>query len=147
MMNELRARQEDLSRLNTELEDTNRGVVALYAELDEKAERLRRADQMKSRFLSHMSHEFRTPLTSILALSRLLHGRRGRQAAAGAAEAGDVHPQIGGEPARDGERSARPGARGGRQIGGASGALSGGEPVRRAARRAAAAAGERSAWS
>ena len=58
-MNELRARQEDLSRLNAELEDTNRGVVALYAELDEKAERLRRADQMKSRFLSQ--HEPRVP--------------------------------------------------------------------------------------
>jgi signal transduction histidine kinase len=72
VMDELRGRQEDLSRLNAELEDTNRGVVALYAELDEKAERLRRADQMKSRFLSHMSHEFRTPLASILALSRLL---------------------------------------------------------------------------
>ena len=72
LMEELRARQQELSRLNAELEDTNRGVVALYAELDEKAERLRRADQMKSRFLSHMSHEFRTPLTSIMALSRLL---------------------------------------------------------------------------
>ncbi len=72
VMEELRARQEDLSRLNTELEHTNRGVVALYGEIDEKAERLRRADQMKSRFLSHMSHEFRTPLTSIMALSRLL---------------------------------------------------------------------------
>ncbi len=72
VMDELRDRQQDLLRLNTELEDTNRGVVALYAELDEKAERLRRADQMKSRFLSHMSHEFRTPLTSIMALSRLL---------------------------------------------------------------------------
>lgn len=71
-MEEVVARQEDLARLNAELEDTNRGVVALYAELDEKAERLRHADQMKSRFLSHMSHEFRTPLTSIMALSRLL---------------------------------------------------------------------------
>jgi len=72
VMQELRERQEDLSRLNEELENTNRGVVALYAELDEQAERLRRADQMKSRFLSHMSHEFRTPLISILALTRLL---------------------------------------------------------------------------
>ena len=55
--------------LNRELEDTNRGVVALYAELDEKADHLRRADELKSRFLSNMSHEFRTPLNSILALS------------------------------------------------------------------------------
>jgi signal transduction histidine kinase/CheY-like chemotaxis protein len=68
----LRARQEELTQLNRELEDTNRGVVALYAELDEKADHLRRADEMKTRFLSNMSHEFRTPLNSILALSRLL---------------------------------------------------------------------------
>ena len=71
-LNELRARQEELARLNVELEDTNRGVVALYSELDEKAEQLRRASEMKSAFLSNMSHEFRTPLSSIVALSRLL---------------------------------------------------------------------------
>jgi signal transduction histidine kinase/CheY-like chemotaxis protein len=68
----LRARQDDLLRLNRELEDTNRGVVALYAELDEQAEHLRRADELKSRFLSNMSHEFRTPVNSILSLTRLL---------------------------------------------------------------------------
>jgi signal transduction histidine kinase/CheY-like chemotaxis protein len=71
-LEELRQRQEDMTRLNTELQDTNRGVVALYAELDEKAEHLRRADEMKSKFLSNMTHEFQTPLNSILALTRLL---------------------------------------------------------------------------
>lgn len=69
---EARERQEELARVNQELEDTNRGVVALYAELDEKANHLRRADEMKTSFLSNMSHEFRTPLNSILALSQLL---------------------------------------------------------------------------
>ncbi|HEX4883525.1 MAG TPA: response regulator [Casimicrobiaceae bacterium] len=69
---ELRERQDQLERLNRELEDTNRGVVALYAELDQKADHLRRADETKSRFLSNMSHEFRTPLNSIRALCGLL---------------------------------------------------------------------------
>lgn len=71
----IRSRQSDLERVNRELEDTNRGVVALYAELDEKADHLRRADQLKSRFLSNMSHEFRSPLNSIMALSGLLLAR------------------------------------------------------------------------
>ena len=69
---ELEMRRQDLERLNLELEETNRGVLALYAELDEKAEALRRADEVKSRFLSHVSHEFRTPVNSVLALTRLL---------------------------------------------------------------------------
>jgi len=73
----LRARQEELERVNRELEDTNRGVVALYAELDERADHLRRADELKTRFLSNMTHEFRTPVNSILALTNLLTDRLG----------------------------------------------------------------------
>ena len=73
----VRRRESELAHLNQELEETNRGVVALYGELDDKAEALRRANEIKSRFLSHMSHEFRTPLNSILALtSRGEPGRR-----------------------------------------------------------------------
>jgi signal transduction histidine kinase len=72
---DLRDKQDDLMALTQELEDTNRGVVALYAEIEEKAERLRQADEMKSRFLSNTSHELRTPLSSIRALSRLLLDR------------------------------------------------------------------------
>jgi signal transduction histidine kinase len=71
----LRERQEELERLGSELEDTTRGVVALYAELDEKAAELRQVSELKSRFISNMSHEFRTPLNSVLALSRLLLDR------------------------------------------------------------------------
>jgi signal transduction histidine kinase/CheY-like chemotaxis protein len=68
----LQASREELQRLDQELEDTNRGVLALYAELDEKADHLRRANQLKTRFLSDMSHEFRTPVNAIIALTRLL---------------------------------------------------------------------------
>lgn len=71
-LQELQDKQAELQRLNHELQDTNRGVVALYAELEEKAEQLRAASEAKSKFLANVSHEFRTPLNSILALSRLL---------------------------------------------------------------------------
>ncbi|MBD2727055.1 response regulator [Nostoc sp. FACHB-892] len=74
-MAELRKREEELTQLNRELEDTNRGVVALYAELDEKASSLQKVNDLKTRFLSNMSHEFRTPLNSILSLSRMLLAR------------------------------------------------------------------------
>ncbi|MFZ6647685.1 ATP-binding protein [Undibacterium sp. TJN25] len=72
---ELRERQDDLMSLTKELEDTNRGVLALYAEIEEKAERLREADETKSRFLSNTSHELRTPLGSIRAIAQILLDR------------------------------------------------------------------------
>jgi signal transduction histidine kinase/CheY-like chemotaxis protein len=60
------------SELSDELEQTNRGVVALYRELDEKSEQLRAASESKDRFWANVSHELRTPLNSITGLTRLL---------------------------------------------------------------------------
>jgi signal transduction histidine kinase/CheY-like chemotaxis protein len=74
-LGELRDREVRLAEMSSELEATNKGVVALYAELDEKAESLRRASELKTRFLSNMSHEFRTPLNSVLSLSQFLLDR------------------------------------------------------------------------
>lgn len=64
--------QADNEALRDELEETNQGVLALYAELDVQAEHLRQASDLKSRFLAYMSHEFRTPLGSILSITSLL---------------------------------------------------------------------------
>jgi len=74
-LEQLNLRQSELVQLNKELEETNRGVVALYAEINDKADYLQRASELKSKFLSNMSHEFRTPLNSIIALSRILLDR------------------------------------------------------------------------
>lgn len=65
------------SQLAGELEETNRGVVALYAELDDKSARLHEASQAKTRFLASVSHELRSPVNSILGLARLLLDRAG----------------------------------------------------------------------
>lgn len=64
--------QSETAALREELDETNQGVLALYAELDNQAEELRQASDLKSRFLSYMSHEFRTPLGSILSIASLL---------------------------------------------------------------------------
>jgi signal transduction histidine kinase len=71
----LAARDADIEALREELNETNKGVVALYAELDDKAAQLRDANDLKSRFLSYMSHEFRTPLTSMTSISGILLSR------------------------------------------------------------------------
>lgn len=64
--------QQESAALREELDETNQGVLALYAELDNQAVALREASDLKSRFLSYMSHEFRTPLGSILSITSLL---------------------------------------------------------------------------
>jgi signal transduction histidine kinase len=69
---EIARQQAEIEVLSAELAETNRGVVALYAELDDNASMLREATDLKSRFLSYMSHEFRTPLASITSITELL---------------------------------------------------------------------------
>jgi signal transduction histidine kinase len=89
-LEEVQRQRDDLLRLNTELEETNsgvmalytelseeleatnRGVVALYAELDQRTTQARAASEAKTRFLGNVSHELRSPVTSIVGLTRLL---------------------------------------------------------------------------
>ena len=68
----LASQNAELDGLRAELVETNQGVVALYAELDDQARQLRDASELKSRFLSYMSHEFGTPLGSIQSITRIL---------------------------------------------------------------------------
>lgn len=72
---ELDAARETIASLSHELEETNQGVMALYSELESQAEELRQASELKSRFLSYLSHEFRTPLSSIRSIARILLDR------------------------------------------------------------------------
>lgn len=71
----LDARTQEVEALRAEIEETNRGVLALYSELDMQADQLRQATELKSRFLAYMSHEFRTPIVSIQSITRLLIDR------------------------------------------------------------------------
>ncbi|MCR3753997.1 ATP-binding response regulator [Lentzea californiensis] len=63
--------------LSEELEQTNQGVVALYAELEAKSAELRDAAAARIRFWSNISHELRAPINSVVGLTRLLGGPGG----------------------------------------------------------------------
>jgi signal transduction histidine kinase len=89
-LEQVQARRDELARLNAELTETNkgvvalytelseelaatnRGVVALYAELDQRTDQLRAASEAKSRFLANVSHELRAPIIAVVGLVRLL---------------------------------------------------------------------------
>jgi len=61
--------------LTHELTETNRGVMALYNELDDRAEYQRHAVELRTRLLSEMGHELRTPLHSLATISQFLLDR------------------------------------------------------------------------
>src|ERR1700744_6520951 len=72
LLADLRDRERELTKLNRELEETNRGVMVLYSELEDRAIELQQASEMKTRFVSGITHELRTPLNSIVSLAGLL---------------------------------------------------------------------------
>ncbi|MBA3391843.1 MAG: ATP-binding protein [Deltaproteobacteria bacterium] len=61
--------------ITEELTETNRGVMALHAELEDRAEYQRQAVELRTRLLSEMGHELRTPLHSISTISQFLIDR------------------------------------------------------------------------
>jgi signal transduction histidine kinase/CheY-like chemotaxis protein len=76
MLDEIEAREKKLHSYNLELE---RDVAARTSELAKQTRRLEQAntrlrelDKLKSAFLSTVSHDLRTPLTSILGFARLI---------------------------------------------------------------------------
>jgi signal transduction histidine kinase len=68
-------RDHRIVELTEELAETNRGVMALYNELDDRAEYQRQAAWLRTRLLSEMGHELRTPLHSLSTISQFLIDR------------------------------------------------------------------------
>ncbi|RUM99131.1 sodium:solute symporter [Pseudaminobacter arsenicus] len=67
---------EQIRAYSAELERKSRQIEATAAELAEANERLREIDVRKDEFLSQVSHEVRTPMTSIRSFSEILLNNR-----------------------------------------------------------------------
>ena len=75
LQRDIAERDHRMVELTEELTETNRGVMALHAELEDRAEYQRRAVELRTRLLSEMGHELRTPLHSLSTISQFLIDR------------------------------------------------------------------------
>jgi signal transduction histidine kinase len=89
VQNELSGKNDDLDALamglnmmiddlrnNVDLEQQNKKIKAINAELKKAKEKAQESDRLKSSFLANMSHEIRSPMNAIMGFSALL-GRSG----------------------------------------------------------------------
>ena len=69
---ELERRHQELLQLNQQLTEVHMGVLTMHSELEDRSAELRHTAEIKTRIVNNVSHEFRTPLHSILGLAELL---------------------------------------------------------------------------
>ncbi len=72
MQLKMQQKANELYLLHQEQTKTMQAMRVLEAELEKKNREAEKANQLKSRFIANMSHEFRTPLTGILGFTDLI---------------------------------------------------------------------------